>query len=109
MTLLIEKENDLLDEYFDPEKEAERMTGFVIDHMKCPYEAEINLTITDNDEIHRINLEHRGIDKPTDVLSFPMVDYEKPFDFGIAESSPGDYFNLETGELLLGDIVISAQ
>ena len=109
MTILIEKENDILDEYIDPEKEAHRMTEFVIDHMKCPYETEINLTITDNDGIQSINKEYRGLDKPTDVLSFPMVDYEKPLDFSIAENAPEDYFNPESGELLLGDIVISAQ
>ncbi len=109
MTLLIEKENELLDSYFDPEKEAEKMIAFVIDHMKCPYETEINLTITDNETIHGINKEYRGIDKATDVLSFPMVDYEKPFDFSNAEQSPDDCFNPDSGELLLGDIVISAE
>lgn len=44
---------------------------------------------------------------PTDVLSFPMVDYEKPSDFDHVEDAVEDYFNPETGELMLGDIVIS--
>ncbi|MBE5960370.1 MAG: rRNA maturation RNase YbeY, partial [Lachnospiraceae bacterium] len=44
---------------------------------------------------------------PTDVLSFPMVDYEVPSDFDHLEESADDYFNPETGELLFGDIVIS--
>ena len=108
MTLLVQKENELLDEHIDVEKEAQKMVEFVIDHVKCPYETEVNLTITDNDEIQQLNNEFRQIDKPTDVLSFPMVDYEKPLDFTIAESDPGNYFNPESGELLLGDIVISA-
>lgn len=109
MTLLVQNENELLDQYLDARKEAGRMIDFVIDYVKCPYETEINLTITDNTEIQQINREFRDIDKPTDVLSFPMVDYEEPLDFSIAEASPGDYFNPETGELLLGDIVISAE
>ena len=109
MTLLVQIENELLGEYLDAEKEAHRMIDFVIGYVKCPYEAEINLTITDNDDIQQLNKEFRGIDRPTDVLSFPMVDYEEPLDFSIAESSPGDYFNPESGELLLGDIVISAE
>ena len=109
MTLLVQIENELLGEYLDAEKEAHRMIVFVIGYVKCPYEAEINLTITDNDDIQQLNKEFRGIDRPTDVLSFPMVDYEEPLDFSIAESSPGDYFNPESGELLLGDIVISAE
>ncbi|MCR5766919.1 MAG: rRNA maturation RNase YbeY [Lachnospiraceae bacterium] len=109
MTLLMQKENDSLDGIIDVEKEAKNIIDFVIDHMKCPYEAEVNLTITDNEEIRRVNKEFRGIDKATDVLSFPMVDYEEPFDFSAAEASPGDYFNPDSGELLLGDIMISAE
>ena len=41
------------------------------------------------------------------VLSFPMVDYESPSDFDHVEEAVEDYFNPETGELMLGDIVIS--
>ena len=73
----------------------------------CPYEAEVNVLLTDDEGIHQINLEHRGIDRATDVLSFPMVDYRQPSDFGHVEAAAEDYFNPETGELMLGDIVIS--
>ena len=52
-----------------------------IDYEKCPYEAEVNVILTDNNEIHQINKEHRDVDSPTDVLSFPMVDYVNPSDF----------------------------
>lgn len=78
-----------------------------LDHENCPYEAEVNVLITDNDGIHQINLESRDIDGPTDVLSFPMADYDTPSDFERLEEMANDYFNPETGELLLGDIVIS--
>ena len=77
------------------------------DYENCPYEAEVNVLLTDDQEIHRINQEFRGIDRATDVLSFPMGDYETPSDFERLEEVAEDYFNLETGELLLGDIVIS--
>ena len=80
-----------------------------IDYEKCPYEAEINVILTDNSEIHQINKEHRAVDSPTDVLSFPMVDYENPSDFEGIEDKPEDYFNPDTGELMLGDIVISVE
>ena len=109
MTLLIDKECDLLDAVIDTEKEAGKMAVFVVDRLNCPYEVEINLTITDNDSIRRLNKEFRGIDRPTDVLSFPMLEYEEPFNFSVAETSPGDSFNPDSGELLLGDIVISAE
>jgi len=80
-----------------------------IDYEKCPYEAEVNVILTDNNEIHLINNEHRGVDSPTDVLSFPMVDYENPSDFEGIEDNTEDYFNPDTGELMLGDIVISVE
>ena len=80
-----------------------------LDYEKCPYEAEVNVILTDNEAIREINREHRGIDAPTDVLSFPMVDYERPSDFDHVEDAAEDYFNPETGELMLGDIVISME
>lgn len=76
---------------------------------KCPYEAEVNVILTDNEAIRQMNREFRGIDSPTDVLSFPMGDFESPSDFERLEERPEEYFNPETGELLLGDIVISVE
>ena len=78
-----------------------------LDYEECPYEAEVNVILTDNDAIQEINREHRCIDAPTDVLSFPMVDYKVPSDFDHVEEAVEDYFNPETGELMLGDIVVS--
>lgn len=78
-----------------------------LDYEKCPYEAEVNVILTDNGTIREINRDHRQIDSATDVLSFPMVDYEAPSDFAHVEDAVEDYFNPETGELMLGDIVIS--
>lgn len=52
------------------EKIAEEVIAAAIDYENCPYECEVNLLLTDNEEIHRINLEQRQIDRPTDVLSF---------------------------------------
>ena len=80
-----------------------------LDYEKCPYEAEVNVILTDNEAIREINREQRQIDSATDVLSFPMVDYETPSDFDHVEEAVEDYFNPETGELMLGDIVISVE
>ena len=77
-----------------------------IDYVKCPYECEVNVTIVDNDEIHEINNSQRNIDRPTDVLSFPMLEYDKPGDFDKFENDLYA-FDPDTGELTLGDIVIS--
>lgn len=108
MSLQIEIETDI-DLGIDIKKEADAIVDFAIDYMKCPYECEVNLTLTDNEGIHSLNKEYRDIDRPTDVLSFPMVDYEKPNDLTLAEENVEDYFNPDTGELMLGDIVISAE
>ena len=78
-----------------------------LDYEECPYEAQVNVILTDNPSIQEINREHRQIDAPTDVLSFPLVDYGRPADFSHVEEQAEDYFNPETGELMLGDIVIS--
>jgi probable rRNA maturation factor len=78
-----------------------------LDYVHCPYAAEVNVLLTDNEQIQQINRENRDIDRATDVLSFPMVDFTAPEDFSIVEQHPEDYFDSDTGELNLGDIVIS--
>ncbi len=78
-----------------------------LEYEACPYEAEVNVLLTDNEAIQEINRDNRQVDAPTDVLSFPMIDFEKEGDFGHVEECAEEYFNLETGELLLGDIVVS--
>lgn len=89
------------------EEIAEAVILEAMDYEDCPYEAEVNLLFTDDEGIREINREFRAIDGATDVLSFPMVDYETPADFDHVEEQAEDYFNPETGELMLGDIVIS--
>ena len=79
-----------------------------LNYEQCPYEAEVSVLLTGNDEIAVMNAEFREIDRPTDVLSFPMSDYPVPADFSVFDSDEySDAFNPETGELMLGDIVIS--
>lgn len=80
----------------------------VLEYEQCPYEAEINVVLTNNEEIKQVNKEFRNIDKPTDVLSFPMLEYENPSEFDDLEEAY-EYFHPETGELLLGDIMISVE
>ena len=83
------------------------IVGAAIDYVGCPYDVEVNVLLTDNEQIQEINRENRQIDRPTDVLSFPMIEFDHPEEFEIVEDHPEDYFNSDTGELLLGDIVIS--
>ena len=92
---------------FDVEEIAGKVIEQSLEQEGCPYEVSVDLLLTDNEGIHAMNREFRDIDRPTDVLSFPNVDYEKPADFDGIEQYAEDYFDPETGELCLGDIVIS--
>ena len=107
MSFFIEKEVEC-NFNFDYEKVAEAVVSASLEHESFPYEAEVNLTLTDNEGIHAINKEYRQIDRPTDVLSFPMIDYPEPGTFDFLEEEE-DCFDPESGELTLGDIVISKE
>lgn len=87
---------------------AKRVVEEALDYVGCPYEAEVNLLLTENAQIHEMNKEFRGIDRATDVLSFPMIDYPEPGTFDFLEEQE-DCFDPESGELTLGDIVISKE
>lgn len=107
MTLIFEEEGELrLD--LPCEELATKVIEAALDYEECPYEVEVNLLLTMNDEIQEMNQNFRQIDRPTDVLSFPMIDYEEAgnFDFLVDVM---DAFHPESGELMLGDIVISKE
>lgn len=57
--------------------------------------AEVSVTFTDNEKIHVLNREYRNVDRPTDVLSFPLSD--------------GEDYDTDGDAVLLGDIVISLE
>lgn len=75
-----------------------------ISYMEFDDNVEISIMLVDNEEIHQLNKLHRDIDRPTDVLSFPMFEYDEDGEIDIAECDFG-----ENGEILLGDIVISLE
>ena len=108
MSLSVETEVDV--EFgFDYEALAKRVIEFALEHEEFPYECEVNLTLTDNEGIREINRTYREIDKPTDVLSFPLINYEKAGDFSALEENYDDNFNPDTGEIMVGDIIISIE
>lgn len=106
MTFYVENETEVTF-HFDVEEIVELVAEAVLDAEECPYETQVNVLLTDNEGIHEFNREHRGIDRETDVLSFPNVDFETEGDFDIDEEREADYFDPDTGELILGDIIIS--
>ena len=75
----------------------------VMESEECDFDAQISLTLTDNENIRQINNEHRGIDRPTDVLSFPMLEFDENGD--IVENE----VEYDEDMIMLGDIVISRE
>lgn len=107
MTSYVENETSVEFD-FDTKEILDSVMGQVLTMEDCPYEAQVNLLITDEEGICRFNREYRQIDASTDVLSFPMISFEKEGDFKAAEQNEADCFDPESGEMLLGDIIISA-
>lgn len=107
MTLYYEEEGSLTLPFACKDL-AEQVAEESLDYIGCPYEAEVNLLLTMNEEIQKLNSDFRGINRPTDVLSFPLVEYERAGEFEFLEECC-ECFEPESGELLLGDIVISKE
>ncbi len=76
--------------FYDVVRETLRYENFSDD-------VEVSISIVDNDEIQQINCKFRNIDKATDVLSFPMIDFEA-----------GEEID-EDETIMLGDIIISIE
>ena len=70
-----------------------------LEYEKFSSDAEVSVSFVTNDEIHELNRAYRGVDRPTDVLSFPMLD---------GDADEGDV-DIDSDSVVLGDIIISAE
>lgn len=104
MSILFE-ENTKVDFDFDYNEVATKVVLEALSHEGFNKDAQISITIVDSDEIKAINKEFRNIDKPTDVLSFPLIDFSIDHNYEISEDSL-DCIDPENGEIMLGDIVL---
>lgn len=105
MSVYIENEyNEIIN--IDYETIIISVVNEALDFIECPYECEVNVIIVDNEKIREINRQHRKIEAPTDVLSFPLLNYGQAGDFSAFEQCL-ECFHPDTGELMLGDIIIS--
>lgn len=88
---------------------AKKVIEHILQKEGCPFDCEVNLTLTDNDGIQAVNKEFRDMDKPTDVLSFPNCEFDTPGEFSQFrdEDVYFDCFNPENDFFVLGDIMIS--
>ncbi len=92
----IEISNELIETLKKCMEETLKSEGF-------PFDAEISLTFTDNENIHEQNLLSRGIDRPTDVLSFPLLEEDENGELIVYEE------DLIDNAVVLGDILVSAE
>ena len=88
MNLIISNKTN---EKIDMDEKLKSVVKTVLETEGLPLEYEISITFVDIDEIHKLNKEFRNVDRPTDVLSFPM----------------DEDFSIEGVDTMLGDIVIS--
>lgn len=93
---------------FEPDKLASVVINETLSYFRYDEFVDVSLYLVTEDYIREINNETRGIDKVTDVLSFPNIDFITPGDFGIIDKDESfyEYFDPDTKHLILGDIVI---
>lgn len=105
MTVLLENEwTEALP--FDPYECACQVIEAAIRYENGPLASEVSVTLTNNASIREINSAYRQIDRETDVLSFPMNEFETAGDCSTIYETA---YNPDTNELMLGDIIISME
>lgn len=83
---------------------------YTLKEEKLIIDNEVSVIFIDNEEIRKINLEHRGIDNVTDVLSFPMLDYPQNKVFkDVYVNYDFDQSDLYDNTLVLGDVALSLE
>lgn len=106
MTFYVENETGVVYP-FSVEETVEAVAEAVLEAEGCPYEVQVNVLLTDNPGIREFNRQYRQMDRETDVLSFPNLEYETPGHFEIPSQQEADCFDPDSGELILGDIILS--
>ncbi|MCR4841751.1 MAG: rRNA maturation RNase YbeY [Eubacterium sp.] len=91
---------------FDPEGIGKSVLEAACARENMPYECQVNISIVDSDSIRDLNSRFRSVDSVTDVLSFPMLSYAEAGEWDEDDLVTQDAFDPETGEVVLGDIVI---
>ena len=98
---MIEVNYNAISELPNEEKLIKEVVSRVLEEEKVLPEVDVYITLTNNEEIHKINKEYRDVDRPTDVLSFPM--YERDEIEGLKNDTDDEI------EKILGDIIVSIE
>ena len=98
---MIEVNYNAISELPNEEKLIKEVVSRVLEEEKVLPKVDVYITLTNNEEIHKINKEYRDVDRPTDVLSFPM--YERDEIAGLKNDTNDEI------EKILGDIIVSIE
>jgi probable rRNA maturation factor len=101
--IILENSQDKLSVDSKIEETIKQVILKTLDAEDFGFPAEVSVTIVDADEIREINKEMRNIDAVTDVLSFPMLEFDEN------RNMIADDYDLDGDNLMLGDIVICAE
>ncbi|WP_238915192.1 rRNA maturation RNase YbeY [Clostridium sp. YIM B02555] len=108
--IYVDNRQDILDVKEEFVDKLKNVIEFALKEEQVNIQCEVSLVFVDNSEIKEINKDTRGIDKETDVLSFPMLEYENKKVFKEMyldyKFLPSDF---DGEELVLGDIVLSLE
>lgn len=99
---MIEVNYNAIEELPSEEELIKRVVQKVLEEENVIEDVDVYITLTNNEEIHKINKEYREVDRATDVLSFPMYDRDEVYQL------KKDYENDEV-EKILGDIIVSIE
>ena len=98
--MVIEIDYDSIKKLPKEEKIIKKVIETVLKEEKIIQDLEVYVTLTNNEQIHKVNLEQRKVDKATDVLSFPMFERDEIYLLkGDSKKEPD----------ILGDIIISIE
>ncbi|WPC42521.1 rRNA maturation RNase YbeY [Clostridium sp. JS66] len=108
--IFIDNRQDKIEISDEIEKNIVNIIEYSLQEEKVNIPCEVSVIFVDNEKIKEINKENRNIDKVTDVLSFPMLDYEKGKVFkDTYKDFNFSHVDLDEGSLVLGDIVLSLE
>jgi probable rRNA maturation factor len=108
--IIIENEQNIVSVDVDLEKSIRESILYTLENQGFNHEVEVNVLLVDNEAIRSINQETRNIDSETDVLSFPMIEYEegKTYkDLYLKHKFGPEFYDGE--DLVIGDVVISVE
>lgn len=108
--IYVDNRQDKIDINEEQIEELKNTILFALKEEEVEVDCEVSLLFVDNEEIREINNDNRGIDRETDVLSFPMLEFEKDKVFKECyKDVEFDETFLDGEELVLGDIVLSLE